>query len=181
MSQMMPLQRFFTNIESGNSLLNLSQEGSRLCSKLEVFLEFTGRLAGLSTCKRSQVGCVIVTPDLTSVCAIGYNGPPSGEPNDACRGVQGGCGCQHSESNALIKLQGFHQEKSLLMISSLSPCEQCAGLIVNSKRVGYLIYSENYRDVLGLALVKRRGVLTVEAHQIWMDDRTGEERGQEGL
>jgi deoxycytidylate deaminase len=138
----------------------------RHLEKLEVFTSLAERLATLSTCKRYSVGCVIVPEDLTSVYAIGYNGPPSGEPNDSCLGVTGGCGCLHAEANAMTKLG---QVRDALLICTVAPCWQCAGLILNSKKIGRVKYVHEYRDASGLNLLRRH--LSAETVERWAADR----------
>lgn len=129
--------------------------------KLKVFIDLVDGLSRISTCKRANLGCVIVTSSLTEVVSIGYNGPPAGSPNESCRGTQGTCGCIHAEANALVKLRGYGE--GLLLISSLSPCEQCAGLILNSGKVSSIIYQGEYRDPVGLGLLRARRVLLASA------------------
>lgn len=87
--------------------------------------------AELSTCGRLQVGCLIVDHTFTDVLAIGYNGQPAGRPNTGClAGCPGSCGCVHAEANALIKLR--HRSRHMFMFCTHSPCEHCAGLIINA-------------------------------------------------
>lgn len=124
----------------------------RFRQKLKVFFGFTEDLASLSTCRRLQVGALIVQPDFSEVLAVGYNGPPAGRSNDSCRSNQGNCGCVHAEANAIAKLAT--RDRDLLMLVTASPCEACAGLIINSGRVAVLIYGEPYRDPTGLTLLE---------------------------
>jgi dCMP deaminase len=136
----------------------------RLRSKLWAFCEFARSLSRLSTCRRLQVGCIVVTPDLTEVLAIGYNGPPAGVDNDRCRATgpgdgHGGCGCIHGEANALVRLKATGSD--LVMLTTDSPCEHCAGLVLNSKSVGAVVYDREYRDRTGLELLEAAGVTVV--------------------
>ena len=96
----------------------------RLRQRLAVFWRLACDLASLSCCKRARVGCVVVPGDMTEVVAIGYNGPPAGEPNDSCRGTEGSCGCVHAEGNAVSKLRGG---AGLVMVTTTLQCEHCAG------------------------------------------------------
>lgn len=121
-------------------------------------MNFTESLAGLSTCKRLKVGCAVIPPDLTEVVGIGYNGPAAGEMNDACRSAEGACGCIHAEANALIKVRS---RAPLIMFTSRSPCEHCAGLILNNRSVAAVLYARPYRDPFGLKRIERAGVLAV--------------------
>jgi dCMP deaminase len=127
---------------------------SRLKQKIKVFADITMRIASLSTCKRRQVGCIIVTRDFSRICAIGYNGPPRGVPNDACRAGEGTCGCVHAEANAISKLSD--DSEGLSLFTTLSPCEHCAGLILNRGNIATVFYLQQYRDLKGIDLILRR-------------------------
>lgn len=132
---------------------------SRRDEKLRAFVRFAVDLSDLSTCKRLKVGCVVVTPELTEVLAIGYNGPPSGTSNDSCRG-ETPCGCVHAEANALVKLKSAKDH--LILITTKSPCEHCAGLILNSRSIESLIYVDDYRDPTGRILIETTSAIKVE-------------------
>lgn len=137
---------------------------NRLASKLEVFWDFAQGLSRLSSCRRLGVGCVVVTPTLSEVLSIGYNGPPAGFPNDSCRGTEGNCGCAHAEGNALAKLTGYGVD--LVMLSTTLQCEHCAGLVVNSQRVRYVVYGLPYRDPTGADVLMRAGVVVVSSSRV---------------
>jgi dCMP deaminase len=130
----------------------------RLGQKLSVFVDLAISLASLSTCSRRAVGCVVVPLDLSSVLAIGYNGPPAGEDNDSCDGGIGTCQCIHAEANALVKLR---DARNSLLITTVSPCLHCAGLIVNSGVIQAVAYVDEYRDLSGLARLQVAGIVTV--------------------
>jgi len=140
-------------------VIEILNQSNRYIDKLQVFTELATSLAHLSRCSRKQVGAVVVPADLSNVLAIGYNGPPAGEPNDSCRGDEGSCGCIHSEANALVKLSA--SSKDLILVTTLSPCEHCAGLILNCGKIISVLYGEEYRDVKGLDLLLRRGIQLV--------------------
>lgn len=132
-------------------------------NKWDVFWQFTKSLAKLSNCQRLQVGCIIITLDLSEVLAIGYNGPASGVPNDSCRLKRGNCGCIHAEANALIKLKA--RANGLTLITTVCPCEHCAGLIVNSRRIDRIVYGDTYRDSMGLDLLINMKIEVVRASE----------------
>jgi deoxycytidylate deaminase len=122
-----------------------------------VFIRFAQELASLSTCQRLLVGCVIIPQELTEVLAIGYNGQPASLPNNGCRkSTPGNCGCIHAESNALIRLRD--RRNGLILITTHSPCEHCAGLIINSGQINTVIYIQKYRDESGLRLLDYTGI-----------------------
>ncbi len=148
-------------------LLELVTGGSatpRLKQKLHVFWEFTEKLASLSCCRRLTVGCVVIPQDLSTILSIGYNGPPAGMSNDACRGQEGDCGCIHAEANALVKLKT--RESGLVLLTSASPCEQCAGLILNSNRIAAIVYGQEYRNRLGPMLLRSAGLVVVTVEKL---------------
>ena len=122
--------------------------------------EFVCGLAGLSTCKRRAVGCALLPEDMSRVAGIGYNGPAAGEDNGGCRAEEGACGCLHAEANALIKSQGG---KELIMLTTVSPCEHCAGLLINHGGVFACLYGREYRDPAG---VRRLRAARVEAYPV---------------
>lgn len=132
----------------------------REAEKLATFVGFARDLAELSTCSRLRVGCVIVTPEMSEVLAVGYNGPPAGLPNDSCRGSVGSCGCAHAEANALVKLSS--PRRDLAMLLTASPCERCAGMIANCGRVRAVIYGDEYRDQTGVRVLGAAGVAALK-------------------
>lgn len=136
----------------------------RAVDKLRVFWDFAIGLSSLSCCKRAGVGCLVVTQDLSRVLAVGYNGPAAGVPNDSCRGIEGACGCSHAEGNAMAKLGG--EERGLVLLTTTLQCEHCAGLVVNSRRVSYVVYGKPYRDPAGEKLLRRAGLIVVGIDQL---------------
>lgn len=131
----------------------------RWSKKFDAMLEFNDSLAQLSTCKKRRVGCIIIPPDFSNVLAIGYNGPPAGISHESCDclGV-GGKLCVHAEANALLKLSGNNCVTNCCLIVSLAPCQQCAGLIVNSRKIKLVIYQEHLVDTRGLTLLNTAGI-----------------------
>ena len=127
-------------------------------------MHFTQSLAELSTCKRAQVGCVIIPKDFSEVYAIGYNGPPAGTPNDACTEEEGACGCVHAEANALLKL--YTRDMDCRMLCTTAPCERCAGLIINKMQITRVIYNTTYRTSVGMLILQRAGIRTYTEEDI---------------
>lgn len=132
--------------------------------KLQAFWGFTAELARLSTCNRLHVGSCLIRSDFSGIAAVGYNGPPRGIDNAACRNSKGSCGCIHAEANSLMKL--VFPETGLTLLTTLAPCEHCAGLIVNSARVDAVVYGDEYRDPTGLNIIQHSGVMTVQINEI---------------
>lgn len=121
----------------------------------------------LSKAKRAQVGAVLVTNH--GVTLTGFNGTPSGLPND----------CEDEELDTYgrikrltTKPEVIHAELNCIMKAAregvscigatvyvtLSPCVQCSAMLIQAgvKRV---VYHQLYRDVAGINLLQQANVL----------------------
>lgn len=148
-------------------------------SRDQMFSQICSVVAQRSTCLRSQVGALIVKDG--RIVSMGYNGPVSGMP--ACSkpddlqqvliiaGVLEpsgtecmGPGCTrslHAETNAIaFAARAGVSVEGCTMYCSMSPCINCAKVIVNSG-IKELKYLEKYRDISGLELLQKAGI-TVE-------------------
>ena len=126
--------------------------------KIDLFTTFATKAADLSTCKRLKVGAVIFPQDFSQLLSYGYNGQPRGLPNDGCaQHIDGNCGCVHAEANALIKLNTHIH--NLIILSTVSPCEHCAGMIINNTRISDVWYIEEYRNTQGLDDLRTAGLV----------------------
>lgn len=130
---------------------------TRTHQRFATFCTLANNLAAMSTCKRRQCGAIIIAPDFSEVLAIGYNGPSRGRKNDACRDEPKHCGCIHAEANAIAKLR--RDVRDMVMICTTAPCEHCAGLIVNSRAIRFVLWHRPYTDGLGL--------LALDAAEVW--------------
>lgn len=147
-------------------------------------------VAQRSTCWRSQVGAVIVKEG--RVISMGYNGPVSGMP--ACEEIEPrvrydmdhgklpiwmekeirqkvcmGSNCTrslHAETNAIaFAARAGVSVEGCTMYCTMSPCINCAKVIVNSG-IKKLVYMEEYRDTTGLDLLKSAGIAVVHLDAI---------------
>jgi len=124
----------------------------------EYFLNMA-RLASLrSTCRRRQVGCILVD-SLNHVAATGYNGVPSGFIHcldEPCKGAEAPSGTQlndcwavHAEMNAMLQLQSTDK---LTAYITVTPCFNCAKVLANSnvtRIVAPMWYpQENVKEIL---------------------------------
>lgn len=112
-----------------------------------------------SYCQRRKVGALLVKNN--TIISDGYNGTPSGFPN-VCENEQG---CTHpyvlhAEANAITKIakSGNSSEGSTLYVTC-SPCMECAKLIIQAG-ITRVVYTELYREVSGLDLLRRAGIKT---------------------
>lgn len=124
-----------------------------------------------STCARNHVGCVIARD--RRIIATGYNGAPAGmshcihppdEEVEYSWGFRSGCKVAvHAEANALAfaARHGLATEGATLY-TTLSPCYECAKLIINSGIVE-VYYLREYRTPEGVALL---ALANVEVRQL---------------
>lgn len=130
-------------------------------SRDEVFKEVTNAFAKRSVCIRKQVAAVIAKEGRP--ISVGYCGPPSGFPHctkETCKGKN--CDISiHAEVNAIaFAAKNGVNIKGSTIYCTMSPCINCAKVILNSGIVR-VVYFEEYRDLAGLKLL-RDGGLKVE-------------------
>jgi dCMP deaminase len=122
-----------------------------------VYLRMAYEWAQNSYCKRSKVGCLVVSKK--TIISDGYNGTPTGFPNDCedCNNITLPY-VLHAEANAITKLakNSMSSENSTMYIT-LSPCYDCAKLIIQSgiKRV---VFSEIYRKTEAIEFLISAGI-----------------------
>lgn len=121
-----------------------------------IWMEFAGRLSERSTCRRTSVGCVVVSEDNSAVLGMGYNGGAKGLQNDCLSDEPGKCGHLHAEINALIKTN-YRDASPKKVYVTLSPCYNCAVALVNAG-VREVIYRDEYRDLTGVRLLSEAGL-----------------------
>jgi len=123
-------------------------------------MDFAYSISRRSVDPRHQVGAVVVTDDNTQVLAVGYNGNYMGGPNEVESLSPGESGMIHAEINALLKMD-YNNPKNKIMYVTLSPCRMCAKAIVNAG-VSTVVYSEEYRDVSSIEILKKAGIEVVK-------------------
>ena len=117
------------------------------------YLKMASEWSSNSCCRRKKVGALIVKDNM--IISDGYNGTPSGFPND-CEDADGDTQWYvlHAEANAITKLAKSTQNSDgSTLYLTLSPCRDCCKLIIQSgiKRV---IFKEDYRDLDGLKILR---------------------------
>jgi dCMP deaminase len=123
----------------------------------KVWMNVAHTISRRSIDPRYQVGSIIVTDDNTQLLSLGYNGNYKGGPNTVDSQDPGMSGLIHAEQNALIKLD-YNNPKRKKMYVTLSPCQHCAKMIVNAN-ISEVVYSEEYRDLAGLDIMKSAGIV----------------------
>jgi dCMP deaminase len=135
-------------------------------SRDDMFFELARSVAKRSTCRRKQIGAVIVPK--RGIALIGYNGAPSGLAHcldvGCLIGPDGGCiRTQHAEANAIAwaAREGVALDRAT-MYTTISPCLACAKMIINAG-IKWVFYLEQYRDEHPLQYLQDAGV-TVAIH-----------------
>jgi len=130
-------------------------------SREEMFSDIVKIIAERSTCSRAKVGALAVRDN--RIISIGYGGSPSGLPHcldDGCEeGPDGGCTRTiHAEANviAFAAKAGISLDGATLYVT-LSPCYDCAKLIINSGIVE-VVFAEFYRKTEGINLLGKAGI-----------------------
>lgn len=126
--------------------------------KIKFYLSIAMAVSKASYCENYKVGAVIVKDD--NIISFGYNGTPSGFTN-VCE-IDGITRKEvlHAESNAITKCaKSFYSSNDSTMFCTLSPCFDCAKLIIQSG-IKTVYYIEKYRDDSGLKLLKQSNVYT---------------------
>lgn len=129
----------------------------------EAYLQMAEVWAKRSKANRLQVGALVVVGN--QIISDGYNGMPSGWPEDACE-IWGPDGKMltkpellHAESNALTKIArlGHGRADGGTLYTTDSPCPECAKL---AKQCGInrVVYRRQYRLTAGLDMLRTLGI-----------------------
>ena len=143
----------------GNSIEDLDLDEKTLKTDL-VYLKMAEIWGTNSHCKRMQVGCLMVKNK--SIISDGYNGSPSGFPNQ-CED-EGNTTLPyvlHAEANAITKLaKSTNSSDGSTVYITASPCFECSKLIIQSgiKRV---VFKEIYRKTESLQFLYEAGIEVV--------------------
>ncbi len=138
----------------------------------DYFIEIASLVATRSTCRRRQVGAVIVKNK--RILSTGYNGAPqslphcleigclreqmnipSGERHELCRGL-------HAEQNAIIQAATSGVDiRDAVLYSTHYPCSLCMKMIINSY-IKKIYYVEGYPDNLSKQFCEQSNITVVK-------------------
>jgi len=125
-------------------------------SKIRFYLEIAKVVSKASYCNNNKVGAIIVKDD--NIISFGYNGTPSGFENICEINNITKPEVLHAESNAITKCaKSFLSSNGSVMYCTLSPCFECAKLIIQSGIIS-VYYLEEYRNTDGLNLLKKANI-----------------------
>lgn len=147
---------------------------------IDAYMNMVERFAQLSSAKRLQVGAIVVKED--RIISIGYNGMPSGWPNECEYKVyanewsidnnhweyqeEDGTAYNlktkpeviHAEANAIAKLaKGSESGNESTMFLTHAPCLDCAKQIYTAG-IKKVFYRNSYRDSNGTDFLERCNV-----------------------
>jgi dCMP deaminase len=135
-------------------------------------MEIVDLIKNRSTCKRRQVGALIVKDK--RILATGYNGAPvgckhcdelgclrekmnvpSGERHELCRAI-------HAEQNAIVQAaySGTSVKDGTLYVTN-QPCVLCAKMAINAG-IKKIVFKGDYPDNLSMELLKEAGIRVVK-------------------
>ena len=131
-------------------------------SREQMFMDIAEIVAKRSACLRNNVGAVIVNEN-NNIVAIGYNGPAAGVPQCTHENCHAGCDLAiHAEDNAILRMPynrcWDHKEdieyrycpENYKLFCTVSPCFNCAKLIVNRGDIKEVYYRYEYREREGI-------------------------------
>ena len=148
----------------------------------KIYMKIAYDIAQLSYAERRKVGCIIVKDD-DQIISFGYNGTPHHFDN-VCEDIFYGENdpknktvlkhkhitkpeVLHAESNAIAKLaKSTLSSKGAKLYITMSPCYQCAKLIIQSGIVE-VFYDEQYRDCDGIELLKKANIKVTKLNPIY--------------
>jgi len=129
------------------------------------FLAMLPLVASRGTCPRRQVGCVLVDFQGRLV-ATAYNGNASGMAHcidvpcpgaESLGGSRESCEAVHAESAALLQARASRREPHTAYCS-LTPCMNCAKLLISAGVKRVVALSMYKHDDLGVRLLLKAGV-----------------------
>jgi len=131
----------------------------------KVFMNIADQISTLSRAVRAKVGAIIVDDNL-NIVSTGYNGTPRGFDNSAEYITDNGnlktkAETLHAESNAIAKIsRSTVSSDNATMYVTLSPCLQCAKLIIQSgiKKVLFRDVHCDSDGMDGINLLIRAGI-----------------------
>lgn len=145
-------------------------------SREQMFMDIAEVVAKRSACLRNNVGAVIVNEE-NNIVAIGYNGPAAGVPQCTRDICHAGCDLAiHAEDNAILRMPSecgqyiangqsiaYQPYMTYRLFCTVSPCKECAKLIVNRKDITKVYFRYPYRDPSGIFYLLANGI---EVYQI---------------
>ena len=117
----------------------------------ETYMRMALEWAKQSHCVKKKVGALIVKDKM--IISDGYNGTPSGFDNVCEIDNETKWEVLHAEANAICKLaKSTGSSEGATLYSTLSPCVECAKLIMQSG-IDRILFRETFKDEAGILLL----------------------------
>jgi len=129
-----------------------------------LYMDIARRVAEMSYDTDTQVGAVIVKDG--NIISMGWNGTPSGFPNN-CKDTTTGNTLPiviHAEANAICKLARSSTDgQGATLYTTLSPCTECTKLILQSGIDNVVVGQAYEKDMVGYSILNNRKMVKVLA------------------
>lgn len=122
----------------------------------KIYMNIAREISSASHANRKKVGSIIVKDN--RIISYGYNGTPYGFDNTCEENGVTKKEVLHAESNAITKCaMSTDSTKGSTMYTTMSPCYNCAKLIIQSG-IKEVCYSEEYNDKEAIQLLINAGI-----------------------
>lgn len=137
-------------------------------SKIErydnLYMDIAKRVSEMSYDEDTKVGAVIVKDG--NIISMGWNGTPSGFPNQ-CKDSTTGRTLPiviHAEANAICKLARSSTDgQGATLYTTLSPCTECTKLILQSGITDVVVGQAYEKDMVGYSILNNKNMIKVLA------------------
>jgi dCMP deaminase len=137
-------------------------------SKIErydnLYMDIAKRVSEMSYDEDTKVGAVIVKDG--NIISMGWNGTPSGFPNQ-CKDSSTGRTLPiviHAEANAICKLARSSTDgQGATLYTTLSPCTECTKLILQSGITNVVVGQAYEKDMVGYSILNNKNMIKVLA------------------
>ena len=127
-----------------------------------LYMDIAYRVSEMSHDTDTKVGAVIVKDG--NIISMGWNGTPSGFPNQ-CKDSSTGRTLPiviHAEANALCKLaKSSTNGEGATLYTTLSPCTECTKLILQSGISNVVVGQAYEKDMVGYSILNNKKMIKV--------------------
>jgi len=129
-----------------------------------LYMDIAYRVSEMSHDEDTKVGAVIVKDG--NIISMGWNGTPSGFPNQ-CKDNTTGRTLPiviHAEANAICKLAKSSTDgEGATLYTTLSPCTECTKLILQSGITNVVVGQAYEKDMVGYSILNNKKMVKIIA------------------
>ena len=129
-----------------------------------LYMDIAHRVSEMSHDTDTKVGAVIVKDG--NIISMGWNGTPSGFPNN-CKDTTTGRTLPiviHAEANAICKLAKSSTDgEGATLYTTLSPCTECTKLILQSGITNVVVGQAYEKDMVGYTILNNKKMVKILA------------------